>query len=323
MKKTKIMMAIAAIAVMSVFASCSKNDDVPEQSVLDRQYFTIQNATLKQGAIPQSASSSAFNSVTINNNVLPGGSSFVSLHSEVSITEVYVGVEGVNEYYLLSGSLQFIILFNQNLSHSFTIQISALLSTGVLTSLYSAPLQFVNAGTGALQVSLSFDNDKDVDLYVVEPSGRVIYYGDEGGDIEYNETTGEFYRIWGLDIDSNAGCSIDGINNENIFYPAEFIQSGKYEVWINMFSNCDPSIPTHSVVTATQQGSLVPVTYGSNPFNIVFLEGSPSNGIGSSLTGATKVMEFTMNGSYSPSPAAVKSKPDESKSKKSKSKSIN
>lgn len=158
-------MAFGAIAMMTVFASCSKNNDVQEQTVLDREYFTIQNATLKQGAIPQLASSVALRSVTINQNVLPGGSSFVSLNAEVQISEIYVSVESVNEYYCLVASDEepatFIILFSQNLSQSFTIQISALLNSGALTSLYSAPLEFMEAGTGALQVSMSFNNEKE------------------------------------------------------------------------------------------------------------------------------------------------------------------
>jgi hypothetical protein len=163
-----------------------------------------------------------------------------------------------------------------------------------------APLQFVNAGTGALQVSLSFDNDKDVDLYVVEPNGNVIYYGNKGGNLVQDEETGEYSLNFGLDIDSNANCAIDGINNENIYYTTEFIQSGKYAVWVNMFANCDPSIPTNWVITTTRQGALVPVTYGQNPSSGVFPIGTPSNRIGSSLDGALKVMEFTMSGTYNP-----------------------
>jgi hypothetical protein len=312
MKKTKLMAIIAMSATSLFFASCHKDGDSP-QSALESEYFTVQNVTVQRGEIPQSSSASMFSSVTINRNVLPGSSSFVSLNSEERITEIYVGVAGVNEYYRLATNAQasqaavraaaaanlaqFVILFSQNLSQSFTIQISAMLSNGSLTSLYTAPLQFVSVGTGALQVSLSFDNDKDVDLYVVEPDGSVIYYGNKGGSMLYDEETGQSYRSWGLDLDSNPGCSIDGVDNENVYYPAEYIQSGKYEVWVNMYQNCNSSIPTNWVITATKQGGLVPVTYGQNPASGVYPVGTPSNSIGSSLNGALKVMEFTMSGS--------------------------
>ncbi|MDR0421247.1 MAG: hypothetical protein LBH30_07370, partial [Prevotellaceae bacterium] len=192
-RKFKFMAMAAMTATLVFFASCDKNDDEKQPSVLERDYFTVQNATIHQGAIPQLSSAGAFNNVTINRNVLPGGSSFVSLNSAEQISEIYVSVDGINEYFRCVPNVnatqtqsmtmqsatnvaQFVILFSQNLSQSFTIQISALLSNGSLTQLYTAPLTFVNAGTGALQVSLSFDNDKDVDLYVVQPDDEVIYY---------------------------------------------------------------------------------------------------------------------------------------------------
>ncbi|MDR1983830.1 MAG: hypothetical protein LBQ28_03285 [Prevotellaceae bacterium] len=311
-----------ALLSMFTFVSCDKNEDEKPSSVLEQEYFSIQNATVHQGAIPQLTSGSSIGSVTINRNVLPGGSSFVSINSAETISEIYVSVEGVNEYYSLTSlsaqaitrasaqsqaASTFVILFSQNLSISFTIQISALLSNGTLTTLYTAPLHFVNAGTGALQVSLSFDNDKDVDLYVVEPSGQVIYYGNRGGDLEYDEETGEYYRTWGLDIDSNPSCSIDGINNENVYYSTENIQSGKYEVWVNMYENCDASIATNWIIRATKEGALVPVTLGQNPASGVFPIGTPSNSIGASLNGALKVMEFNMQGTAQSTSAVMQS----------------
>jgi hypothetical protein len=315
---------VMLMALCVGFPSCSGDKDEEKQSsVLEQGYFSIQNATVNHGAIPQLASGSSIESVAVNRNVLPGGSSFVSIHSAEAISEIYVGVEGVNEYYSVASSAHapaqasrvyassqanastFVILFSQNLSQSFTLQISALLSNGSLTTLYTAPLQFVNAGTGALQVSLSFDNDKDVDLYVVEPNGRTIYYGNRGGEPVYDEETGEFYLSWGLDVDSNPSCYIDGINNENVYYPTENIQSGKYEVWVNMYENCDTSIPTNWIIRATKEGALVPVTAGQNPASGVFPVGTPSNPIGSSLNdSAIKVMEFTMQGTAQPSAAA-------------------
>jgi hypothetical protein len=240
MKKIQNMAILAAAVVAVLFTSCGSNDDEKVNQVLENEYFTVQNATLHKGSIPNASSGSSIGDVTVNRNVLPGGSSFVSVNSVTQIQEIYVGVEGVNEYYsVVSASAsstenisQFVILFSQNLNKSFTIRMSALLIDGSLTLLYTAQLQFIRVGTGALQVSLSFDNDKDVDLYVVEPNGNVIYYGNRGSEQGVlDEETGRYVPIWGLDLDSNPACDIDGINNENIYYPAEYIQSGKYEVW--------------------------------------------------------------------------------------------
>jgi hypothetical protein len=219
-------------------------------------------------------------------------------------------VKGLNYHYVVKPTTEestlrattteivytFVLLFSQNLNESFEIQITAQLSDGTIATIYTTQISYIEAGTGGLQVSLSFDNDKDVDLYVVQPDGEVIFYGNRG-EKEYNSETGKNEIVWGLDIDSNAGCIIDGINNENIFYPKEYIQSGKYEVWVNMFKNCNSSIPTNWVVNALQEGSLVSVSYGRNPANGVFPVGTPSNSIDYNLnTRAIKVMEFTMVG---------------------------
>ncbi|MDR1198736.1 MAG: hypothetical protein LBK94_06945 [Prevotellaceae bacterium] len=300
MKKIQNMAILAFAAMAVLFTSCGSDDD--NNSGLENEYFTIQNATVHKGSIPNASSGNSIGDVTVNRNVLPGGSSFVSINSVTQIQEIYVSVEGVNEYYrvVASTETQFVILFSQNLNRSFTIQMSALLIDGSQTQLYTAQLQFIKVGTGALQVSLSFDNDKDVDLFVVEPNGNVIYYSNPGGKI-WDEEARKYVSIWGLDLDSNALCNIDGVNNENIYYPTEYIQSGTYEVWVNMFINCDPSIPTNWVIAATKHGSLVSVTDGQNPAGGVFPAGTPGNPSGYPRNGALKVMEFTMEGSYNPS----------------------
>ena len=62
-------------------------------------------------------------------------------------------------------------------------------------------------GSGPIQVSLSWVGQVDVDLHVTPPAGGDIYWGDR------SDSTGGT-----LDLDSNAGCSIDNVNNENIVW---------------------------------------------------------------------------------------------------------
>ena len=271
---------------------------------IENTHFTIQDGTVHRGTIPSSDSGiSIAEDININHFALTGGSSFVSINTEQEISEIYVGVNGVNYYYSVtsqSSSLRssalnnysFVILFNQNLGESFELQISARLSNGSLTNVCIIPIQYIRAGTGSLQVNLSFDNAKDVDLYVVQPDGEIVFYGNVGNYyVEAGVSKG-----WGLDIDANALCyDLNGINSENVFFSNEYIQSGKYEVWINMWMNCNPSIPTNWVVTARYEGSLLSTTYGQNPARGVFPVGTPSNGIYDELDGAIKVMEFTVS----------------------------
>lgn len=286
--------------VLLVVLSCSDKDDGPDRNPIEKEYFSIKEAEYVGNDFPQATGSIALDRVNMNRNVLAGGSSVVTLVSERQITEVYVGVVGTAGYYrYVPGTVRadeatiypLVLLISQSLDHSFTIRIAARMADGEITEIFTSEVGYIRAGTGALQISLSFDNEKDVDLYVVQPDGEVIYYYNEGGyDYELDSL------LWGLDIDSNAGCVIDGINNENVFYPAEYVQSGKYEVWVNMYSNCRPEIATNWVITTIYKNDLIRVTYGQNPAAGVFPAGTESNPIGGGLTGALKVMEFTVSG---------------------------
>lgn len=62
-----------------------------------------------------------------------------------------------------------------------------------------------------------------------------------------------------------AACDIDGINKENIYVPSEFVVNGEYKVFVNMYSNCQPSIPTNWSIVARYKGDLVHTTAGHNP----------------------------------------------------------
>ena len=85
----------------------------------------------------------------------------------------------------------------------------------------------VEVGTGDVQVTLSWDGDSDVDLHVVDPSGQEIFY-----DGRVSASGGE------LDLDSNAGCRIDGVRNENVTWPAGAAPRGTYTVRVNYWSSC-------------------------------------------------------------------------------------
>ncbi|MEY8593960.1 hypothetical protein AALK14_21205 [Butyricimonas hominis] len=304
----RVLFCLLAIFVMGSFGSlmtgCSDDDEKP--GILEEKYFMVLDATYVRGGFPAATSELSVGQVNINKNVLAGGSSVVTINSEEEVSEIYVAVSGETEgYYRFDPTISragtnmynVILLVSQNLEGDFTIRIATKTVNGEITKEFTTNVKYITAGTGALQVSLSFDNEKDVDLYLVKPDGAVIYYGNrdnyrEGDD----ETEGTEEVIYGLDVDSNAGCGIDGINNENIFYPDGYVQSGKYEVWVNMYQNCDRSIATNWVVTVIYKGALLSPTWGQNPVTGVFPVNTPSNSIGSDLNDlAVKVMEFSIS----------------------------
>jgi hypothetical protein len=54
-----------------------------------------------------------------------------------------------------------------------------------------------------------------------------------------NQSTGNSNSEYGeLDLDSNAGCSIDGVNNENITYKNK-VKTGTYKVAVDLFEKCN------------------------------------------------------------------------------------
>jgi hypothetical protein len=83
-------------------------------------------------------------------------------------------------------------------------------------------------GTGDVQVGLSWSSATDVDLHVIEPTGAEISYAAPS-----SAAGGQ------LDLDSNAGCSIDGINHENIYWPSGSAPSGTYTVTAVLYSGCE------------------------------------------------------------------------------------
>lgn len=96
---------------------------------------------------------------------------------------------------------------------------------------FTTSLRVVQVGTGDIQINLNWDTETDLDLWVTEPGGNVIYYAarqsDSGGE---------------LDLDSYAACQIEGDEgqgNENVYWPVNSAPSGQYSVEVDLFSPCD------------------------------------------------------------------------------------
>jgi hypothetical protein len=119
----------------------------------------------------------------------------------------------------------------------------------------------VAVGSGELQVSVSWDAASDVDIHLVEPDGTEIYYG-----AQTSPSGGT------LDLDSNPGCNIDNVNNENITYTEA--PPGEYSVLVDYYSGCEVE-QTNYVVTVQLPGQQPQV------FNGVFTGDGDRGGAGS------------------------------------------
>ena len=113
---------------------------------------------------------------------------------------------------------------------------------GAVSSAFSLSLNPAQVTSGDVKVSIAWDTPTDVDLWVREPSGETIKWS--------NTTSGTGGH---LDLDSNAGCSIDNVNNENIFWPPGQSPNGEFEVTAHMWaSGCgNPPGPAGASGTVT------------------------------------------------------------------------
>ena len=245
MKKLTLTLGCFIALAAVCFVGCKK-----DKEVTIKKYFEVQNANLVAEKFPSSTSNETIE-VYMNSGVLPGGSSIVNVEALTDIQKVLVGVPGEIGYYEVavgrSSDMYFTMIINQKLEEDFEIEVAIIDGDGKVSRIWTSTIQLIAAGTGVLQVSLSFDNAKDVDLHLVEPNGYEIYYGNRR-----SENGGE------LDVDSNAGCWIDNINNENIFYGDEaYVEPGVYKVYVDLYSNCDPEIATNYVVSVFYDGELI------------------------------------------------------------------
>ena len=274
MKNRRLLSLLSVIAVAMILAGCSKKSNNGDNTKT-KNYFEIKDASYVAKAFP-TATSDVQIEVNMNNNVLPGGSNYITVASPVEARKIYVGLQGEDGYYELVPEVSakeiiydLIMIVDQSLTdEEFTVTIAILDADGNVSTVWNAEIDLITAGTGGLQVSLSFDNAKDVDLHLFEPNGAHIYYGDR------MSSNGGY-----LDVDSNPNCNYDNINNENIFYndTTAYIEPGEYTVYVDMYNNCDPSVATNFVLTVFYNGALIQTVEGTNPIVGTFPVNEPSN----------------------------------------------
>ena len=260
------------IAFSLLFLSCKKEKEVTPTV---NNYFSVESATLIHKNMPEPTMDEKI-TVAMNGTVIPGGSSIVSILSQKAAQKIFVGMKGQDGYYEVLPSTQgfaFLMMFNQDVAleegeSGFTIQVAIEDKNGDISQVSESTVALLPVGTGQLQVSLSFDHSVDLDLILVEPNGNQIGYFTDG--ISSNGGV--------LDLDSNYGCVIDGINNENITYSeSAIVEPGLYQVYVDLNENCADDKPTHFAVAVYYQGELMTVTSGSNPYTGSFAADAPGN----------------------------------------------
>ncbi len=224
-------------------------------------------AVFRTGAIPAGSASGPAVTVSGNASVVNGGSLQVPITGSVSFNRVLVGVAGQDGFWEVSipGTISaarpslspgqplqvtLVLRMGQTLpSNSFQLKYAVATSGGAQGVQVTQAVTATTVTTGEVQVSVSWDAASDVDLHVVEPSGEEIYFGNP-----VSATNGR------LDLDSNAGCSIDNKNNENIAWSSA--PTGTYIVRVDYWSSCQVAA-TNYTVTVNVRGRAAQTFTGS------------------------------------------------------------
>jgi hypothetical protein len=221
-------------------------------------------ATQQTGA-PPAATGGPTITANSGTTAVPGGSEIVTLSSTTAFQSVYVSVPtapgisaasvnpsrigpevAANGYFLLrlpSAVTTVVIITNfaNTLTGSFQIGYAVANAGGALGPTVTST-RSIAGGTGNVQVNVSWNTQTDVDLHVVDPTGQEVYYGRtqvaSGGS---------------LDVDSNAGCSIDNRNSENIRWGSS-APNGTYIVRVDYWSACSVTGTTTYTVVVNNGG---------------------------------------------------------------------
>lgn len=184
------------------------------------------------------------------NQVVRGGSALLGLTPN-GADRVYVGVEGESGRYEApvpsAGATTLVVTTNGEDAATSYVLLIATEADGAVSAVVRRTLT-VNAeanASGQIQVSLNWNAPVDLDLHLETPEGEDIYYGNEVG-----ETGGA------LDLDSNAACGLDRVDNENIAWPEGATPSpGRYTVRVDYWSACSVTAPVPFVVTVNVRGT--------------------------------------------------------------------
>lgn len=114
-------------------------------------------------------------------------------------------------------------------------------STASEAGVHVVTVNRIASSSGFLQASLNWNSPVDMDLHVQVPGGDEVFWANRnaGGGL--------------LDLDSNAACSIDDVDNENIVWASQ-PEPGEYIVRVDLWSACEQPGPFPYVVTVVIDG---------------------------------------------------------------------
>lgn len=288
------------LLIGGIVASCSKSEGDDDfaleeaQEVFEEDYFTIRDSQFVPGPLPRANSTDLeIYSISGNATVIAGGSNLITIEASSNARSVVAGILDENGYFVVpimassgdntSTVVDLQMLISRQSAESYVIALSVTDDEDNYSEYEYIEVDLQEAGIGELQISLTWDQLNDVDLHLIQPDGQHIYYGSR-----YSSNGG-----W-LDLDSNPACSIDEVNNENIFYGDEegiTIQNGVYEVLVDLWANCNIEGQTNYGIVAYYGDVMLTPIEGENPHYGYLTQDDESHN-----TNLISVMKFEITG---------------------------
>lgn len=131
-----------------------------------------------------------------------------------------------------------------------TMRIQAVDSSGRVSPAIARQVNIVPAGQGDVEVAMTMSLATDLDLYVTDPSGTTVYYGNR-----------DVFSGGHLDLDANAACSGNrGVQAEHVYWPEGRAPAGNYTVRVAHYMSCVQGRPIDYRVTVRACGETVVLT---------------------------------------------------------------
>lgn len=247
----RTLMARSSIALLATALACGGSDgpNEPDPNAVATlvNAVTVEGggtAALRTGSAPAATGGPAA-SVVFTDAVAQGSTGEVVVSSGTAFTEIIVSSPDREGYYEITlpsatTSATLRVTYGTTLAGVQTVNYQVVTSGGAVGAAEGADVDLLNVGTGDVQVNITWNTEADVDLYVVDPAGDEVFYGNDV--VESGGT---------LDLDGNAGCSTSR-SSENITWNSS-PPRGTYTVRVNYWDSCDaPS--TDYVVTVRRAG---------------------------------------------------------------------
>ena len=266
-----------------VFA-CTKEEPTDSAVLIDPANSELLSAVLimpsgsnsNEGTPPSSTSSNQApevdnqNPSVISSNGSTAPLSFGYSNINGNLGGCYVQVEGASRYYNVpysttsgsSGDLQLPLGIPTNVNNGeFCVNFCVYDNNGLVSNIVNTCVNVLRLGTGALQISLSWNTPTDQDLYVTDPTGEIISYqntvASSGGQLDRDD--------------------LDGYGPENIFW-LESAPDGQYNVKVDDYEVTDTPNTFYITVNGPNQSrSFNGTTIDGNRVDVVSFVKSGDN----------------------------------------------